>query len=328
MIEFLPAGLRNAMRQMRDIGQVVVQACRRAHVRQLASVLGGLVVVASLTGCAGQLGGIRAGRVYPATLRLMQAADMDRYAPILVRIYKEESTLEVWKQDHSGHFQLLKAYPICRFSGALGPKQAEGDHQAPEGFYQVGPAQMNPRSREYLSFNIGYPNAFDASFGRTGSALMVHGGCRSVGCYAMTDEQMREIYALAFEAFKGGQRSFQVQALPFRMTWANLRQHAGDPNVDFWTMLKNGTDEFAKTGLPPQVGVCNQRYVFTPAAALGGADPATLCARPASFPPADLPPASLAPPGVSRPLAYDEQPDPLAAQIQSAEGSYDAGLSR
>ena len=143
---------------------------------------------------------------------------MERAAPILIRIYKEESTLEVWKQDRTGRFVLLNTYPICKYSGKLGPKIVEGDRQAPEGFYDVALAQMNPNSSEYLAFNIGFPNAFDRSLGRTGRFLMVHGGCRSVGCYAMTDAAMEEIYGLVYEAFRGGQEKVQVQALPFHMT--------------------------------------------------------------------------------------------------------------
>ena len=131
---------------------------------------------------------------------------MDLQSPILVRLFKQEAELEVWKQDRSGRFALLKTYPICRWSGDLGPKVREGDRQAPEGFYSISPAQMNPQSAYYLSFNTGYPNAYDRALGRTGSQLMVHGDCSSRGCYAMTDEQIAEIYSLGRESFFGGQR--------------------------------------------------------------------------------------------------------------------------
>jgi murein L,D-transpeptidase YafK len=194
----------------------------------------------------------------------MDNDNMDRGAPVLIRIYKEERTLEVWKQDRSGKFALLQSYPICKFSGKLGPKVAQGDYQAPEGFYDITPAQMNPQSSEYLSFNIGFPNAFDRSLGRTGSFLMVHGGCRSVGCYAMSDYQMEEIYGLVEEAFRGGQDRVQLQAFPFQMTAENLTRHAEDPNLPFWEMLKTGSDAFSATGVPPKVAVCKQRYVFNP----------------------------------------------------------------
>ena len=176
---------------------------------------------------------------------------MERAAPVLIRIYKEESALEVWKQDRSGNYALLNSYPICKFSGNLGPKLMQGDHQAPEGFYDITPDQMNPNSSEYLAFNTGFPNAYDRSLGRTGSFLMVHGGCRSVGCYAMTDSAMEEIYGLVDEAFRGGQQKVQLQAFPFRMTAQNLARHAGDPNMPFWQMLKAGSDAFLDGGATP-----------------------------------------------------------------------------
>ncbi len=138
----------------------------------------------------------------PAQTRaLMAAKDMAPTAPILVRVFKKESVLEVWKQTRAGRFELLKSFPICRWSGQLGPKRREGDRQAPEGFYSVGPKQMNPNSQFHLSFDIGYPNAFDRAHGGTGAYLMVHGQCTSSGCYAMTDAQIEEIYALARDAF-------------------------------------------------------------------------------------------------------------------------------
>lgn len=207
---------------------------------------------------------VRTGTVRMPTLRQMESLNMDRTAPIFIRTYKEENTLEIWKQDRTGKFALLKSYPICKFSGKLGPKIVEGDYQAPEGFYDIMPEQMNPRSSQYLAFNIGYPNAFDRSLGRTGSFLMVHGGCKSVGCYAMTDYQMEEIYGLVDEAFKGGQDKIQLAALPFRMTTYNLARHADNPNAPFWEMLKSGEDAFLAAGRPPSVAVCDQRYVFNP----------------------------------------------------------------
>ncbi|MEX2036986.1 MAG: murein L,D-transpeptidase family protein, partial [Xanthobacteraceae bacterium] len=171
------------------------------------------------------------------TITEIESKNMDRDAPILVRSFKEEAELEVWKQDRTGRFALLKSYPICRWSGELGPKIREGDRQAPEGFYNINPGQMNPNSQYYLSFDLGYPNAFDRAHGRTGANLMVHGDCSSRGCYSMTDEQISEIYALGRDAFFGGQKSFQVQAYPFRMTPQNLAKHRTNPNLAFWKML-------------------------------------------------------------------------------------------
>jgi murein L,D-transpeptidase YafK len=229
------------------------------------------IIVACLGGCSSatyetktRAAAERAGTVRPSTVNRMESLNMDRAAPILIRIYKEDSTLEVWKQDRTGKFALLNSYPICKFSGHLGPKIMEGDHQAPEGFYDITRGQMNPNSSEFLAFNTGYPNAYDRSLGRTGAFVMVHGGCASVGCYAMTDYEMEEIYGLADEAFKGGQDKIQLQAFPFRMTAENLASHAGDPNMPFWEMLKTGSDAFFASERPPMVAVCDQRYVFNP----------------------------------------------------------------
>ncbi|MCV6576053.1 MAG: murein L,D-transpeptidase [Cohaesibacter sp.] len=185
-------------------------------------------------------------------------------APLYIRIFKEEAVLETWKQKKDGTFALLKTYPICAYSGEVGPKKKEGDRQAPEGFYAISPGQMNPNSSYYLSFNLGYPNKFDRSYGRTGKHLMVHGSCSSRGCYAMEDEPIGEIYALGREAFEGGQRYFKVHAFPFRMTPENMARHRKSKHFPFWLNLKNGYDHFEVTKKPPNVEVCNRTYIFNP----------------------------------------------------------------
>jgi murein L,D-transpeptidase YafK len=196
------------------------------------------------------------------TVALMERRGMTKEAPILIRVFKEESELELWKQDQAGQFALLKTYPICRWSGELGPKVKQGDRQAPEGFYTINPSQMNPNSQYYLSFNMGFPNAYDRAHGRTGAHLMVHGNCSSAGCYSMTDEQIGEIFAIGRDAFFGGQKSFQVQAYPFRMTALNMAKHRNSPHLAFWKMLKQGNDHFEVTRQQPKVDVCEKRYVF------------------------------------------------------------------
>ncbi|MFD1702396.1 hypothetical protein ACFSCV_05190 [Methylopila henanensis] len=238
----------------------------------LRASLIGLAAAAALAtaGCQKDEQATTARSVQPLsiqTVSLMQEKGMTKQDPILLRIYKEESKAEVWKKRRSdGRYALLKTYDICRFSGKLGPKIKEGDKQAPEGFYSVGPAQMNPRSSYYLSFNIGFPNKYDQALGRTGQHLMVHGDCLSAGCYAMTDAQMAEIYALAREAFAGGQKSFQVQALPFRMTPENMARRRNNPNIAFWRNLKEGSDHFEVTKAEPRVDACGRKYVFNASA--------------------------------------------------------------
>jgi murein L,D-transpeptidase YafK len=202
----------------------------------------------------------------PSTLALMAQKGMSKSDPIVIRSYKKESEVELWKRGSDGRYALMKTFPICRWSGQLGPKVREGDRQAPEGFYAITPAQMNPNSSYYLSFDTGYPNAFDRAHGRSGSHLMVHGSCSSRGCFAMTDEAIAEVYAIAREAFAGGQRTFQFQSYPFRMTARNLAQHRLDPHMPFWKNLKEGSDYFEAKGEEPKVAVCGKRYVF------GGAD--------------------------------------------------------
>jgi murein L,D-transpeptidase YafK len=222
-----------------------------------AAVLGGCE-----TDDLGQAGA-RALKPLPAALAAeIDKRNMPRESPILVRLFKEEAELEIWKQDAEGRFALLKTYPICRWSGELGPKIKEGDRQAPEGFYTITPGQMNPNSNYYLSFNLGFPNAFDRANDRTGAFLMVHGDCSSAGCYAMTDEQIQEIYALGRDSFLGGQKSFQVQAYPFRMTPLNMAKHRNSPHMAFWRMIKEGNDHFEVTRAEPHVDVCEKRYVF------------------------------------------------------------------
>lgn len=217
----------------------------------------------------------------------MKAKGMVRTSSVMARIFKEEGKLEIWKAKTNGRYDLVASYDICKWSGKLGPKYTEGDRQAPEGFYTVRPSQMNPRSNYHLSFNIGYPNAYDRANGRTGTNLMVHGACSSSGCYSMTDAQIEQIYAFGRDAFQGGQTEFQIQAFPFRMTAANMARYRNDPNYEFWKMLKVGYDNFEITKVPPKVDVCEKRYVFNQVAPEGTTfDPTGAC--PASTQPDSL----------------------------------------
>jgi len=215
----------------------------------------------------------------------MSKKSMTASSPVLVRIFKQESEIEVWKRDKSGRFAHLKTWPLCRWSGKLGPKKKIGDRQAPEGFYQVAASQLNPQSQYYLSFNLGFPNRLEKAQGFTGEALMVHGACSSSGCYAMTDDGVAEVYAVVRDALKGGQGSFQVQAFPFRMTAKNMAEHRDDPNFAFWTDLKRGYDIFEATKREPRVSFCEGRYMFDrevdPAAP--PADPMAACAPAATM---------------------------------------------
>ncbi|MBY6240291.1 murein L,D-transpeptidase family protein [Methylosinus sp. Sm6] len=195
-------------------------------------------------------------------------------AAAYVRIFKKEGELELWlKRD--GRYSLYKTYSICKWSGGLGPKLRSGDYQSPEGFYSVSARQLNPNSAYHRAFDIGFPNAYDRRNGRTGGALMVHGACKSVGCFAMTDKVIEEIYGFVEAALRGGQHDVPVHIFPFRLTeealaketkgdWTSLwavpperRQWAG-----FWQNLKEGYDLFERTGEPPTAYACGARYGF------------------------------------------------------------------
>ncbi|WP_370677798.1 L,D-transpeptidase family protein [Pleomorphomonas sp. PLEO] len=238
-----------------------------------------LSAMAVLSGCA--LFGYDLKRserpVPPKLVAEMNSRGLGLAAPILIRVFKQESELELWKMGRDGRYALLKTYPICRWSGKLGPKKVEGDRQTPEGFYSIAPSQMNPDSRYYLSFNLGFPNRLEAALGYQGSYLMIHGACSSRGCYAVTDDAAFEIYSVAREAIRGGQPAFQVEALPFRMTPANFALHRDDPNMPFWRNLKEGSDAFELTRREPRVGYCGARYVFNAANLDATVDPLAAC---------------------------------------------------
>jgi murein L,D-transpeptidase YafK len=185
-------------------------------------------------------------------------------APVFLRIFKLESELEIW-MERDGRYQKFAAYPICLWSGRLGPKLREGDRQSPEGFYAVTKEELNPNSRWHRSFSLGFPNAFDRAQGRTGSFIMVHGGCQSVGCFAMTNDVVDEIWRLVTAALDQGQPAFNVQVFPFRMTEKNFAERKGDEWSAFWADLKKGYDAFERTHLPPMVSVCEGRYVIAEA---------------------------------------------------------------
>ncbi len=239
-------------------------ANRLTTVRSIASrTMAALALSAALAGCMALDGLSEASpKLSGKMVAEMSRKGMKPESPVLVRIFKQESELEVWKVDKSGAYALLKTYPMCRWSGKLGPKTKIGDRQAPEGFYHVSAGQLNPNSQYYVSFNLGYPNRLESALGYTGEALMVHGACSSAGCYAMTDQGVGEIYAIVQKALSAGQGDFQVQAFPFRMTAKNMVEHRDDPNMSFWRVLKEGYDAFEVTHRPPKVSACESRYVF------------------------------------------------------------------
>lgn len=246
-----------------------------------------------------------AAKPLPAdAVALLQTKKISPGAPVYLRIFKEESELEVWTERPGGRYVLVKTYPICNWSGALGPKQALGDLMAPEGFYGLGPQSLKPDSKYHLALNVGYPNALDKALGRTGDFIMVHGDCKSVGCFAMTDGLIEEIYAFVREAMEGGQEHVPVHIFPFRMEPSAVKAHADHAAFATWKPLREAYDDFAKSRLVPRVAVCEKRYVVNPVF-----DPASVGAASAACPAA--PGKLLAP--VSRRLAKKLVTTPLIA---------------
>lgn len=189
----------------------------------------------------------------------MAAAGMKSGSPMLIRVFKEESELEVWLEKGE-RFELFETYPICHWSGTLGPKQREGDKQTPEGFYTITKRQLHHVGRWPRAMNLGFPNAYDRAHKRDGSYILMHGGCSSVGCFAMTNPVMSEIYGLAKAAITDGQRQLPVHVFPFRLTDSKLAAHTPSPWHGFWSTLQQGSKSFERTGRPPRISVCEGAY--------------------------------------------------------------------
>ncbi len=201
-------------------------------------------------------------RVKPEVNAELSAKGLKSGSNVFIRIFKLPGELEVWIEDN-GRYRLFESYPICSYSGYLGPKLKEGDWQSPEGFYKVTPGQMNPRSSYHLSFNIGYPNDYDKFLKRSGSSIMVHGNCSSKGCFAMNDYRMEEIYTLAHAAFMNGQLSIDVHIFPFHLTKENMYKYRFSPWIGFWKNLREGYDAFERSRQVPVITADQGKYVVS-----------------------------------------------------------------
>lgn len=186
---------------------------------------------------------------------------------VFIRVFKAESELEVWMR-RGETFVLFATYPICHWSGTIGPKISEGDKQTPEGIYTVTQKQLHMIGRHPRSLNLGFPNAYDKQYQRTGSYILIHGGCSTVGCIAMTNPVIEEIFSLAQSALKNGQDAVQVHVFPFRMTEERLKAYALNDWYDFWRNLKDAYDSFERRRLPPKVSVCDGRYLIEDSASV------------------------------------------------------------
>jgi murein L,D-transpeptidase YafK len=220
----------------------------------------GQSVMQRLKPTVGDRAKIAEDRVKPGLEKDLHALGLRYGAPVFMRIFKREKQLELWVEGNRQRYVLFRSYPICTYSGDLGPKLREGDNQAPEGFYRVTAGQLNPNSRFHLSFNLGYPNAYDRAHARTGDFLMVHGSCVSIGCYAMGDDGIEEIYSLAAAALREGQSAFDVHVFPFRLDAASLDAQKDSPWHAFWSELRPAHESFEATHRVPRVRVDGLHY--------------------------------------------------------------------
>jgi len=225
-----------------------------------------LIALLFLNACAAQLPTSERLELIRTQKQAALTSELEGYnltlgAPVFVRVFKSEKIVETWvKDEQTERYIPFKTYPICNYSGALGPKLAEGDRQSPEGFYSVNATQMNPWSSYHLSFDIGYPNAYDRAYRRTGSNLMIHGDCKSEGCYALTDPAIEEVYLLTEASIAAG-HNVPVHIFPFRMSPRNMLAHSDDKWAPFWQNLKEGYNAFERTKIPPDIDVQNGRYI-------------------------------------------------------------------
>ncbi len=228
-----------------------------------------LIVLPGFQTAAADMPSSKRSRAAVAAVKATLEADLEARslklgAPVYLVITKVPAELTAYVEGEDGRFVAYRTWPVCSASGTLGPKKKEGDAQAPEGFYRVTPGAMNPNSSYHLSFNLGYPNARDRALGYTGSALMVHGNCVSIGCYAMTDPVIEQIWTLMQSAFENGQSAVDVHIYPFEMTAANLQAQAGNPNGAFWRSLAPAWAHFEATETVPRVRQKNGVYSLVP----------------------------------------------------------------
>jgi len=200
-------------------------------------------------------------KVWPALQKELKDKGFNDGSPIYIRIFKDQDALEVWKKN-GNKYKLFKTYQICYYSGNLGTKTKFGDNKSPEGFYSIEPRQLNPVSNYYLAINVGYPNRVEQLKGYTGDAIMIHGHCASIGCYAMTDARIEEIYTLVYKAFEAGQQKINLDIFPFRMDNAHMDFYSYQPYMAFWKTLKPGYEKFEKTHLPVTYHIKGKDYAF------------------------------------------------------------------
>lgn len=178
---------------------------------------------------------------------------------VYLRAFKEEKVLELWAAKKGGSFVLVKSYPVCAASGELGPKRREGDLQVPEGLYEV--PEFNPGSNFHLSMKVSYPNASDrvrSDAKKPGGLIYLHGNCASIGCIAIEDAPIEEVYLTAFDAKS---RPIRIDIFPAKLTAEWLAAHESNENAALWKELAPAYSAFEASKEPARFSVePNGRY--------------------------------------------------------------------
>lgn len=177
--------------------------------------------------------------------------------------YKKEKQLEIYVSNSTGKYTYFKTYQVCSQSGELGPKFMYGDNQTPEGFYSVD--RFNPSSNFLLSLGLNYPNKADKIRSKAknlGGDIFIHGSCVSIGCLAMTDKQIQEIYLLAVLAKNYGQKNIPVVIAPFKFDKITSQKFKKEKEYSkfkqyftLWGSIEKGINQFNKNNMPPQISI-------------------------------------------------------------------------
>lgn len=202
-------------------------------------------------------------------VRLLLKGIREDKVRIYIRAFKMEQTVEVWARNvNDRSHQMIADYKFCNTSGRLGPKREQGDHQIPEGYYEL--IEFNPESNYHLSLKLNYPNASDSVLGnkqKYGGMIFLHGGCATVGCIPINDEMISELYVLSVMAKEAGQDSIPVHIFPARLNRPNImslqKSDYPDKTKAFWKSLEEGYSYFEQFGRPPTILIAEDgRYLY------------------------------------------------------------------
>ncbi|MFO0550067.1 MAG: L,D-transpeptidase family protein [Polyangiaceae bacterium] len=184
-------------------------------------------------------------------------------AQVLFRVFKQENELELWAASTAdGQLGKIATYRICYASGAIGPKRKEGDRQVPEGFYTLN--AYTSTWKYHLMMYVSYPNGLDKIRGgpTPGGEIYIHGNCVSVGCIAMGDERIEELWLVAHTLNEAG-GVVHLHVFPTRGLTELLASGTMPEHHDFWANLKTGYDYFEERRRLPVVSVGpGATYVF------------------------------------------------------------------